>query len=538
MNTVPLNKLVLSAGLFYAVLMGVTRLDAAGVTVITHGYDSDVNGWITGMAEEIPTYHSFPGTNYSIYKITLTTDGNNYFYQWQRDNGDAPSNTDSGEIIVKLDWSQMAGGSGTYDISTLNVAQIASFVLSQTNAIAELGGHALAEFPLHLIGHSRGGSLVSEMSRVLGTNGVWVDHLTTLDPHPFNNDGNSDPFLPTDAPVHAYANVLFADDYWQDLGSFLDPTGEAIAGAYVRQLVTLSGGYHNTSSISPDHSNVHLWYDGTIDWRTPTSDAEASITSSERQAWWSTNEQAGTNAGFEYSIIGGGDRLSTNPPFGSGYPAVRDGFNQNWDLGAGVSTNRTILTSNNGTWPNVIRFDRTETNQVVQGQSIVLNLYYQWAQPAASNAMLSIYLDSDLNPLNSNQALLKQMVIPGTGASSFIGAGGVTVPFPAGNASPGWHSILAVITGGSQTRYMYAPEWVEVISNLRQPILSIVPLNASQSQIVVNGLPSQTIMLQTSADLTNWQPLVTNTLTTNTWVYTNTPGAGTNLQFYRAMLGN
>jgi hypothetical protein len=539
MNTVSLKKPVRSACLCVAILTGAIRSDAAGVTIITHGYDGDVNGWITGMADEIPAYHSFPGTNYTTYKITLTTDGsNNYFYQWQRANGSAPSNTDSGEIIVKLDWSQMAGGpSAPYDISTYTVAQIASFVLLQTNAIADLGGHALAEFPLHLIGHSRGGSLVSEMSRILGTNGVWVDHLTTLDPHPFNNDGNSDPFFPTDAPVRAYVNVLFADDYWQNLGGFTDPTGEAVAGAYVRQLFSLSGGYFNTSSISPDHSNVHLWYHGTVDWRTPTSDTEASITASERQTWWSAYEQEGTNAGFEYSLIAGGNRLSTDQPFGPGYPAVRDGYNQNWDLGAGASPNRTALTADNGTWPNVMKVDRTDTNPVVQGQSIALNMYYQWAQPATSNATLSIYLDNDLNPFNSNQTLLKQMTVPGTGASTFIGAGGVTVPLPATNASPGWHSLLAVISGGGQTRYIYAPERVQVISN-QQPILEIAQLNPLQFQIVVNGLPSQTIILQTSPDLASWQSIATNTLATGTWVYTNTPGAGTNMLFYRAALGN
>jgi len=58
--------------------------------------------------------------------------------------------------------------------------------------------------------------------------------------------------------------------YWQHLGDGLFyANGESVAGAYVRQLTNLNGGY------SSSHSDAHLWYHGTIDWNTPASDTEA-----------------------------------------------------------------------------------------------------------------------------------------------------------------------------------------------------------------------------------------------------------------------
>jgi len=492
------------------------------------------------MADEIPNYYRFPGTNFTTYKLTFTTDGTYIYCQSARTNGNAPAITESGEIIVKLDWSQMAGGSAFYDISTYNVAQAASWVLLQTNSITELGGHALVEFPIHLVGHSRGGSLVNEMSRLLGTNGVWVDHLTTLDPHPLNNDGNVDLFYPTGASAAStYANVLFRDNYWQDVpGGFLDFNGEAVSGGYNRYLdgSHLSGGYTIVTSFAPYHSNVHLWCHGTIDWRNPAFDNGASLTAAERTSWWVPYEYQGVIAGFYYSLIGGGNRVSTDQPLGPGYPAIKDGCNQWWDFGAGTANNRTALPANNGNWPNLIKLNRTDTNQVVQGQTTSVKFFYQWAKPSTTNATVSFYLDDDLNPLNTNQKLLKQMNAPGTGASS-VSSATVSLTLDATNAAPGYHAIYAKITGGGRTRYLYAPELVQVVSIRQPPTLDLAKLSASQFRIGVNGLVGQTIILQNSTNLLQtWLPLATNTLASSRWVYTNSPPSSLGRRFYRAVL--
>lgn len=500
---------------------------AGGVTVITHGYNGNVNGWVTGMADQMTNYPVLPGTNSTTYKLTLTKPGSSFLIQATRANGVAPSVSDSGEIIVKLDWGSVAGG--LFPESTYDVAFAVSLALQQTNLIAELNGHALTEYPLHLIGHSRGGSLVSEMSRDLGTNGVWVDHMTTLDPHPLNNDGFSDPVFATDASVKTYVNILFHDDYWENINSY--PIGEAVAGAYVRQLTALPGGYTGTAG---DHSDVHLWYHATIDQRAVANDGEATLSVANRPNWFVSYEKNGTNAGFLYSLIGGGNRLSEDQPVGQGFPSIKNGYNQNWDLGAGTSANRIALPLNSGGWPNLLKFNRATTNQVEQGQAMPVTFYYQWAKAATNLATISIYLDDDFNPINTNQTLLRQIVVPANGAS-FVSFATTNLTLFASNAQPGIHTVLAQISGGGKTRYLYAPEKVKIVAPSQPPVLDIVRLGNGQVRVGVTANTGQTIILQTSADFFQWSPLATNTLTGNQWLYLDTAPASVPQRYYRAV---
>jgi len=517
-----LRSLLLFSGLLVSRLIPRVML-GGGVTVITHGYNGDVNGWITGMADAIPKYDRFPGTNFTIYTISVTENGGFYYLSPALTAGSAPSATDSGEIIVKLDWSQLAGGIFT-TYSTYDVAVPVALGLLQTNLIPSLCGHALAELPLHLMGHSRGGSLISEISRLLGTNGVWVDHLTTLDPHPLNNDGFSDLPNGVDAPVRTYENVLFHDNYWQNLGAGLtDPDGEPVFGAYIHQLTSLEGGYNNVSSVAPYHSNVHLWYYGTIDFGVPASDTEASIGFFERTNWWNAYESLGVRAGFEYSRIGSGNRLSPDQPQGPGFEPVSAGYNQ--------VTNRTPLTTNSGEWPNLLTLAVLNTNPIAPRQSILIEFSYQWAHPTNDTAALSIYLDDDMNPFNANGRLLGQALVPGT--SSLLYAA-LTLTLEETNAPPGDHVLYAQISAGRRTRYLYAPQVVHIISNLRAPGLDISSTTAHQFQIGVNGIPGQTIVLQVSSDLSSWQPLATNTLTLSRWAYQDTEAIAQKARFYRA----
>lgn len=291
----------------------------------------------------------------------------------------------------------------------------------------------------------------------------------------------------------------------------------------------MGGGY------SSSHSDVHLWYHGTIDWLTPTSDSEASVTATERANWWTAAESNGVLAGFHFSRTGAGDRLSFDSPAGAGQPAIREGFNQFYDLGAGVNNNRAALPANNGDWPSLIRVHRATTNAVAQGQSTALTFHYQWARAPTHLATVRVYLDADWNPFNSNQWLLHETSVPGTGTDA-VGYAGVSVGLDPAKAPLGRHALCVAVTAAGRTRHLYAPETVEVLPSLQPPTLDLATAAPGELHVGVNALPGQTVVLQSSTNLTEWFALATNTLTSHRWTHVDAPATAAPPRFYRALL--
>src|SRR6187549_3286450 len=133
-------------GAILLALAPVNSVRAAGVTIITHGFNSNVTDWIIPMAGKVGGYPGFPGTTYSCYEISITRNGSGQYVSTATFlAGSPPLLSDSGEIVVKLDWSTLSTG-GT---STTAVAQAAVSALLATNLIPEMGGRPLAELPLH-----------------------------------------------------------------------------------------------------------------------------------------------------------------------------------------------------------------------------------------------------------------------------------------------------------------------------------------------------------------------------------------------------
>ena len=512
-------------GTIFAIVLAasIVAVRGAGVTIITHGFTGNVTDWIIPMSERIPGHPSFSGTTFSCYQISITRNGSGQYVAAATFlGGAAPLVTDSGEILVKLDWSTLSGLGGA---STTTVANAAVNALLSTTLIPELGGRPLAELPLHLIGHSRGGSVITEMARFLGAQGVWVDQVTTLDPRPVSGFG--------DAAVTTYTNVLFADNYWQTLGDGLFvPNGQSLFGAYNRKLTSLDGG--NSSS----HSDVHLWYHGTIDLATPATDTQATIGASQRSAWWTSLEMAGSTAGFRYSRLGGGNRLSSLEPNGAGNGRISDGFNKYWNLGGGLAANRTALPANSGLWPNAIRIARTNSSSIPAGSPFDLSLAHQSGPSAAGSSAVRIFLDDDSNPYNGNETVIDERFLPNTGTGA-VQISALIVTANAAVVPPGNYAIGARITDSVRVRYLYALDSIAIAPSQQAPAIDAATLSRGADGSVhfnVLGLPGQEVAILATTDFAEWAPVATHAFSGPNWSFLDANAGAFTQRFYKAVL--
>lgn len=214
-------------------------------------------------------------------------------------------------IVVLVDWRMFASFrlplrdscSAELTTSECDTGTIAGCVLNAVKRIPSLSTR-----PIHIIGHSRGASVASELALLLGQKDMatWVDHLTFLDPHPVSGLGWHD------AAVVVPSNVRFADNYYRTTHEATsNPIGQEVKGCFNvllsdEKATTLSTrpGWDKTSAVSTtpykgapqksypdgvvveyiDHQKVHTFYHGTIDLS--LGDTTAGIDGQKIQEWW------------------------------------------------------------------------------------------------------------------------------------------------------------------------------------------------------------------------------------------------------------
>ncbi len=452
----------------------------SGVTFITHGAqppgdEPQLPTWVARMAEEVAVRigEAYEGQAESVAQFKMTVqevDGAVQVTGWDFHGTFAPGAEDTaatydlakslgGEAVVSLDWSAVAT---PWEATTQSVAEAVSNYLF--TGLASLGADLLAS-PIHLIGHSRGASLVGALAEDFGQAGVWVDQVTYLDTHPIDFPVGADDW--GDNSFAVTENVIFADSYWRSDADVADFDGQAVPGAHEFLLnEELLDGDDNLGYPGA-HSDVHLWYHGTIDTAGDINDGDVELTAAELAAWYDTAQQMPGprgETGYYYSRVASGARPSTGLA-----------------TALGGEGSRVAIDWTNAVWPNILdlRIASAQRN-FIPGDTFDVNFRHQdYDGPATAH----FYLDPDRNPYNDNAILVSSaagQALAKTGAAPQAQLGACDL---AGAAIGDYFVLGAIGDAANHVRYAYAPDSIHV----GQPVPTITDLDADPATIDEGG---------------------------------------------------
>lgn len=382
----------------------------SGVTLITHGQGGGVGGEVAETADRIAARAG----GAAQYVMTLVSDGvaGARVASFVKD-ADSPTMDDvaTGELIIKLDY----GDVNTLP-TTIPAAVVADFLLI----------NRYLEQQIHLAGPSRGGSLVSNLAASLGERGVWVDHVTFIDPVPADSVVPL-PGLPIDGPMRVTDNIIFADNYWRSDDNILTGfDGQPVPGAHNVNL-------NNTVQVDNDgdpHVGAGAYYIATINPDEP-------IIPPASASWFQGTAAAPARdeTGYHFSRIAGGTR-------------PLDGLHPNF----GGIAQRELAIGSGTQWPNVAHVTLLGGSQTAaRGTRADVALHYG---DTDSSATVSVFLDEDRNPYNGNT--VTRLARRGVSA---IDHNAIRLSGSTYEAAPGTYHVYAQTVGAEgHARYAYAPQ--------------------------------------------------------------------------------
>ncbi len=308
-----------------AALADFSETDTAvrNVVFVTHGYELSKSfpSWVDDMGTAIQS---------RMEKDTGVADVGLYTLKAKVDNGKitftGPSIT-AEDMVIEVDWSSLSGGlfvpvTNSGDYSTSDVAKALSTYL-YVNCPSLLSNAV----NISLIGHSRGGSLIAALADDFYKDyKVTTDSATFLDPHPLSDDYG---FSSSGGGVMSVSNITTSYNYYRNDGSgdaeaWNPPGGWTISasGGTVENVELNNsffdggskGGYGYWSA-SDQHSDVHLWYQGTVDTQGAFADEDASVSLDQANSWYSTSafDTNLNSLGLSYDRNDLGYNLLVNP---------------------------------------------------------------------------------------------------------------------------------------------------------------------------------------------------------------------------------
>jgi hypothetical protein len=319
------------------------RLALAGVTVITHGALPSLFGllpfpkWPIAMGEAILDRADGSATTHSTGSIYVH-DQTSGLWKIPADTGIASTWTNSHsadeEIVLIYVWQleSLSPVNGMAEAAADNLfaslfqanTQLGGAIKNQR--FIDLADRGNGELDLHFIGHSRGAvvnTLVAE--RFANQFPTWkIDQVTSLDAHPAKNpfqSNSTDPYYnATESSIRlpTFENVIFADAYYRTATDYqslttLDFSGVPVDGAHnfdLTPLLEANPGNDrddptkslDSNGLSLEHSDVHLWYQSTIQDVGTVSDGEISNFDPNAAGWFPTTGRSST--GYAFSRLG------------------------------------------------------------------------------------------------------------------------------------------------------------------------------------------------------------------------------------------
>jgi pimeloyl-ACP methyl ester carboxylesterase len=212
----------------------------SGVTLVTHGFQPTdrAEAWVHEMASDVARR---AGEDTALFRLRINGEGDDAKVASFRQIGGkrlGDASHSNQEVVIELDWAEASGVLLSYTETQEIAKLVRPYLVNKVKGVKA----PLAQGSIHLIGHSRGGSVVASLAQSLGESGIWVDQLTLMDAFPVSDD----------AAVRVTRNVAFADNYFQT-NAF--PEGERPAGAYRVDLSDTDFGAH---------TEVHEYYAKTV----------------------------------------------------------------------------------------------------------------------------------------------------------------------------------------------------------------------------------------------------------------------------------
>jgi hypothetical protein len=417
-----------------------------GVAIITHGYQiyPYLPVWPALMVTEIQTRL---GVNSAVFTLKIVRDGLSAKLAANQSLDISPY----GSAIIVVDWSEVAS-EGIFNVPTAVIGDLISDFLQNNQTLLQV--------PLHLIGHSRGGSVNSRVAWRLAGCGIVVDQVTMLDPHPSS-------ILVNDFEVQNWSNILFADNYYRTDG--YPPLGISVAGSFQQVLNGIVSGAGDGAA----HEQVHSYYHGTIPMNSVAGTTVDGVTI---QGAWYDDSLSPLRLARDLT----GFALSKGGPYGLAL-RPREGIHEDI-FGTGTRTRLTPSASVSA-WPNVSLEDLFISNNPGYtfrvGDVVHFDYYYQ---DADSLLNVTFSKDTDTNPFNDSADSCHATIAgsftkqPNT---SLIGYG--TFDWAATATDVGQFYIKAKVTDGTHTRYDYLTQPITVNAAATSPDLTVTSVVSASS---------------------------------------------------------